>query len=100
MKDNESQNLSEVLEECFNYISETQKIETCNKVLVHCLQGISRSTTILTAYLIVHLGYTLDQSLEIIRRARPQANPNRHFLRSLKSLESEIQTHRECAEGL
>lgn len=51
-------------------------------VLIHCHSGISRSVTIVTAYLI-SLGMTPAYALEQIRRTRPNSNPNPGFRKQL-----------------
>ena len=49
------------------------------KCLVHCYQGISRSVTIVCAYLLTlpELQITTISALELIRQNRPSAGPNR-----------------------
>jgi len=49
------------------------------KVLVHCMAGISRSVTLVAAYLIFHNGWSVDQTIEFIRKGRSCANPNNGF---------------------
>jgi rhodanese-related sulfurtransferase len=48
-------------------------------VLVHCTAGVSRSVTATIWYLMRYRGYTWDDALELIRRARPIAYPNLRF---------------------
>lgn len=48
------------------------------KVLVHCMAGVSRSTTLVAAYLI-STGMTDKEALEHIKKQRPRINPNRGF---------------------
>ena len=52
-------------------------------VLIHCQAGVSRSVTILTAYLMAANGWKVDETLERIRHLRPQINPNPGFMRAL-----------------
>ena len=56
--------------------------------LVHCASGVSRSVTICVAYLMIH-GHcaSVDESLELIRRQRPNANPNVGFRYQLTLLQ-------------
>lgn len=53
------------------------------KVLVHCAAGISRSPTIVLAYLIEHHNFTPNTALKHIRLTRPIADPNLGFMRQL-----------------
>ena len=60
------------------------------KVLVHCAAGISRSATMVIAYLMHLLGTTADQSLALLRAARPIVSPNRGFASQLIDFECEL----------
>lgn len=50
------------------------------KVLVFCFKGISRSATIVLAFLIWKYSWTVNEALQTIRRARPQVSPNLGFM--------------------
>ncbi len=52
-------------------------------VYVHCLAGISRSPTIVAAYLIHSLGMTVEEALAHIRERRPIIDPNDGFRKAL-----------------
>lgn len=52
-------------------------------VLVHCTAGISRSCTIVLAYLMRYKGMSLDQALTAVRAVRGFVNPNAGFLEQL-----------------
>lgn len=54
-----------------------------SSVLVHCNAGVSRSATLVAAYLIREAGHTPQSALELIRRSRPQARPNDGFMDQL-----------------
>lgn len=56
-------------------------------VLVHCQQGISRSATILAAFLVKHCGLTADSAIEQIQSRRHVANPNVGFRRQLQDFQ-------------
>lgn len=53
------------------------------RVLVHCQAGISRSATVVAAYLIASRGVSPQTALEIIRKARPCIQPNFGFIKQL-----------------
>ncbi|KAI0656971.1 hypothetical protein C8Q70DRAFT_306841 [Cubamyces menziesii] len=53
-------------------------------VLVHCQAGMSRSVSIVAAYLMVSQGLTPDAALEVIRQSRPDVQPNDGFMRQLE----------------
>ncbi|TFK89292.1 hypothetical protein K466DRAFT_652194 [Polyporus arcularius HHB13444] len=52
-------------------------------VLVHCQAGMSRSVAIVAAYLMVTQGLDADGALEVIRKARPDVQPNEGFMHQL-----------------
>ena len=45
------------------------------KVLVHCLMGVSRSSTIVLCYL-HECGFSLREAMNLIKRKRPDAQPH------------------------
>jgi protein-tyrosine phosphatase len=63
-------------------------------VLVHCLMGISRSASVVIAYLLAFHHLSLDQSLALLRSKRSICNPNPGFIRFLKAYETELQQYR------
>ena len=52
-------------------------------VLVHCFAGISRSATVITAFLMLAKHWTLPQSIDYIRTKRTKAQPNPGFCAQL-----------------
>ena len=69
--------------------------EGTGKILVHCLAGISRSPTVVAAYLMKRKGMSLKAAFGQIVRVRPQISPNTGFIRQLK--EMEIQLYGSCS---
>ncbi|OAX39245.1 phosphatases II, partial [Rhizopogon vinicolor AM-OR11-026] len=57
------------------------------KVLVHCVAGVSRSPTIIAAYLVVKCSMSLKDALGLLVRARPAVCPRPGFIAQLKELE-------------
>jgi len=53
-------------------------------VLVNCNMGVSRSTTIVLAYIIRKTGMDVDSALALCRKFRPCCNPNYGFIEQLK----------------
>lgn len=59
-------------------------------VLVHCNAGISRSTTIIVAFLMKEKKMGLNEALELVRVARPIAKPNPGFMKQLRTYEKDL----------
>ncbi|KIK00530.1 hypothetical protein K443DRAFT_679103 [Laccaria amethystina LaAM-08-1] len=53
------------------------------KVLVHCVMGISRSTTVVAAYLMKTKNLDAGTALRFIKQRRPQVHPNYGFIKQL-----------------
>jgi len=56
--------------------------------LVHCHMGISRSATVIAAYLMSSRQIPVQKAIAIIKRARPQIQPNYGFIKSLYAFET------------
>ena len=57
--------------------------QTNNKVLVHCFAGISRSATIVLAYLMVHERMHLHLAIKLLREKHAISKPNQGFMNQL-----------------
>ena len=62
-------------------------------VLVHCIQGISRSVSIVIAYLMVFRRMSLRAAYDLVRSQRPRAHPNPGFILQLLTLEQQTFGH-------
>ncbi|KAG2071851.1 DSPc-domain-containing protein [Suillus decipiens] len=63
------------------------------KVLVHCVAGVSRSPTIIAAYLISRCSMSLKDALGLLVRARSVVCPRPGFIAQLKDLEIRVRGH-------
>ncbi|KAF7710355.1 dual specificity protein phosphatase family protein [Silurus meridionalis] len=63
------------------------------KVLVHCIMGVSRSATLVLAYLMLHQRLTLRAAIQQVIQRRP-IYPNRNFLGLLLELDTQLQRKR------
>lgn len=77
-----------VCEKCLAHV-----LSCVGKVLVHCARGISRSATLVLAYLMLREGLTLVEALEAVRRHR-NILPNAGFLNQLRQLDASLARQR------
>ncbi len=54
------------------------------RVLVHCVQGKSRSASVITAYLMAARGWTVHEAIEYVRAKHSGALPNNGFISQLQ----------------
>lgn len=76
-----SENLFPYFDECCNYIEKC--IKEGGKILVHCSYGVSRSATIVIAYLIKK-GMTYEEAYNYVKERRSIIEPNEGFKQQLK----------------
>lgn len=85
IQDNPDFKLSQVYDDCFNFIDEGKK---GGNVLVHCkgTVGLSRSTAICVAYLIAKEKLNFNDALNAVKEARSFVRPNDGFVKQLKEM--------------
>ena len=87
------------MDECVDFID--QRRQATERVLVHCVAGISRSATIsigtissrlqtdslsyalISAYTMKHLNMTVDKAYDFVKQKRPEISPNLGFMGQL-----------------
>ena len=74
--DTKTANLKVYFEECFKFIDEGR---SKGGVVVHCLQGVSRSATVVVAYIMNLKGAQLKQAFNYVAKLRPKIYPNPGF---------------------
>uniref|UniRef100_A0A671PJ30 Protein phosphatase Slingshot homolog 3-like n=1 Tax=Sinocyclocheilus anshuiensis TaxID=1608454 RepID=A0A671PJ30_9TELE len=67
---------------------------TENRLLVHCIDGVSRSATFFLAYLMIHHEMLLEDAIDHVIDKR-WIRPNRDFLKQLITLNSNLVTQRK-----
>ncbi|XP_053570639.1 dual specificity protein phosphatase 22 [Bombina bombina] len=92
--DSPNQNLIQHFKESTGFIHECRlKGEGC---LVHCLAGVSRSVTLVVAYVMAVTNLGWDDALSAVRGARTCANPNMGFQKQLEDFgKHDIQNFRK-----
>ena len=99
-----SVNLKQRFVPCIQFIKEA--VESNNgkgKVLVHCFAGVSRSATIVIAYLMHEHGLPYSAALKLVKSKRPFINPNDGFRKQLILFEKDLKNQkaqREEASGM
>lgn len=83
--DDESTDISKHFPKCCRFICDA--LVRKGKVLVNCYAGISRSCTLLVAFLIRKRKMSLRNAMELVISKRPQVDPNEGFRRQLKEWE-------------
>ncbi|CAH8464697.1 unnamed protein product [Dicrocoelium dendriticum] len=64
------------------------------RVLVHCMAGMSRSSTLVLAYLVRHMNMSLADAYQHVRSIRPCIQPNPSFWRQLLEYEERVRGSR------
>lgn len=66
-------------------------------VFVHCVQGISRSTSVVVAYLMrANRALDFTAALRMVQAVRPRANPNASFVSQVQALQPLLQPDSEA----
>ncbi len=61
-------------------LCEQEALQGPGKVLIHCSQGVSRSTTLLIAFLMWRSDHAYDEVFQHVKAKRGVANPNIGFI--------------------
>ena len=93
LKDEENSDIRTCFEKACEILDHV--LDSKSRVLVHCSAAISRSPTIVAAYLMKRYNLSLQQSLGKVTAARPVAAPNPWFLAQLKEIEVGLFSKRE-----
>ena len=78
ISDIESSNLFQYFKECVEFI------ESANKIYIHCMCGVSRSPSIVIAYLMWKARCSLDDTYAFVLSRRIYIGPNDGFMEQLK----------------
>lgn len=94
INDTEDAPLEQYIDVSISFIKKASKNPN-NKVLVHCGAGISRSASIVIAYLMVVQKISFDIAFEKVKSSRPVICPNLGFREKLLEYEKNIFTNEE-----
>ncbi|KAH7820696.1 putative protein phosphatase slingshot [Monocercomonoides exilis] len=65
------------------------------RVFVHCQMGISRSASVVAAWLMSHFGIDVDTALSVVKKQRIIVRPNDGFLRQLILYDRKLEKERK-----
>jgi protein-tyrosine phosphatase len=72
----------------------SQALTSGGKVLVHCRRGMSRSATVVLAYVMNTLQVDLRAAMSFVRKRRPSIAPNAWFVEQLRVYECRLSSKR------
>ena len=88
VEDNHDVDMLKLLPEAFHFIEEAK---ACGeRVLVHCHAGMSRSVTIILAYLMKYYDHTLESAHEYVKQRKTDIAPNFSFMGQLLDYECSL----------
>lgn len=77
LQDSPSEDITSILYDVFDYFEDVRG--QGGRVFVHCCQGVSRSTSLVIAYLMWREGQSFDDAFQYVKAARGIADPNMGF---------------------
>lgn len=86
--DGKGYNMLEQFKVAFDFIDKAKQAK--GKVIIHCARGISRSATLVIAYLMYRYNLRLKKAYNYVKSCRPKILPNRLFILQLKQFEYEL----------
>ena len=94
LRDMDGENILDEIDRLLPIIRE--EIENGRGVLVHCMQGASRSATVVAAYLVKYHDMTAEGALEFMKKKRSCVNPNHGYREQLVIFEDKILKENEA----
>ncbi|RLN21995.1 dual specificity protein phosphatase PHS1-like [Panicum miliaceum] len=88
ISDDDDANISDLFEEASDFIDHVNHVG--GKVLVHCFEGKSRSATVVLAFLMLRMGFTLAKAWNLLKKVHRRAQPNDGFAKALLALDKKL----------
>jgi len=88
LDDTSQDNVAFHFESCLNFIDEAKTSST--KILVHCAMGISRSPSVVIAYLMKERSWTYAKAFQYVKSMRSCIKPNPAFVNQLAGFEQSL----------
>ncbi|CAF1011673.1 unnamed protein product [Didymodactylos carnosus] len=89
LKDSLDENIIDYIDDCVQFIEHVKSQN--GKLLIHCIQGISRSSSIVIAYLMYCNNWSLLTALNFVKSKRSIIKPNEYFMTQLMIYECMLQ---------
>jgi protein-tyrosine phosphatase len=89
--DDEDEKISDYFFKVHSIISKA--IEENKNIVVHCAAGMSRSPTLVIAYLMIENKWKYEEAYSYVKNRRPLTEPNIGFVKQLKSLEYKLKSY-------
>ena len=87
-------------DEAISFLDNAMSGDSNNRILIHCQMGISRSSTILIAFLMQYKQWTLVTAYEHVKNCRSKICPNDGFLEQLERYEKTLFDGNTTVEAL
>lgn len=84
LNDDPTENLLDRLEACLEFIDKARERGT---ILVHCMAGVSRSASVIVAYLMKIESLSVKDALSSLREVSSKVCPNKGFMEQLQMFE-------------
>ncbi|KAI7748878.1 hypothetical protein M8C21_032799, partial [Ambrosia artemisiifolia] len=88
LQDNPSEDITSILYDVFDYFEDVR--EQNGRVFVHCCQGVSRSTSLVIAYIMWREGQSFETAFQRVKAARGVTNPNMGFASQLLQCQKRV----------
>lgn len=88
IKDSRESNIIEYFDQVADMIEKIRQED--GKSLVHCVAGVSRSVSLILAYLMKYADMSLKNAFHHVRSVRPQVRPNLGFFKQLIEYEQRL----------
>nr|XP_010921613.1 dual specificity protein phosphatase PHS1 [Elaeis guineensis] len=88
ISDDEDADINDLFEEASDFIEYVEHYG--GKVLVHCFEGKSRSSTVVLAYLMLRKRHTLSEAWNMLKKVHRRAQPNDGFAKILLELDRRL----------
>ena len=89
--DDQDERISEHFFTVYNIISKA--LSENKNVIVHCAAGMSRSPSLVIAYLMIENRWCYEEAYNYVKSRRPIVEPNIGFVKQLKALEYKLKSY-------